>query len=417
MSIASRVKALAPFGVRSFRFQWPADLATSWAFEMETLILGWYILVETGSVVMLAIFGSLQFLGTLVAPMFGVAGDRLGYRNLLCLMRAIYATLSAVLTVLFFTGAATPVSVFVIALLAGIVRPSDLVMRNVLIGETMPADLLMRAMGVARTTMDSARVAGSLAGAGLVATLGMGPAYVVVCLLYLSSLLLTLGVAGGGAKPTSSPIAAPVSPLRDLRNGLAYVWSTPAVRATMYIAFLVNLTTFPLTAALLAHVAKDVYHLDQRGLGWLVASFASGALIGSVALSIRGAAIRPARVMLVHGVLWYGATIAFAQAGGPVLGCAMLVLAGLTQSFCMVPMAVTLLRTVPASLRGCVMGVRMLAVYGYPVGLVAAGPLIERFGFATTATTYCVVGVVFLLAIAIRWRNELWRIDSSANTY
>jgi hypothetical protein len=33
--------ALAPFTVRSFRFQWPADLLISWAFEMEMLILGW----------------------------------------------------------------------------------------------------------------------------------------------------------------------------------------------------------------------------------------------------------------------------------------------------------------------------------------------------------------------------------------
>ena len=45
-----RTPALAPFRVRSFRFQWPADVATSWAFEMETLILGWYVPVETQSV-------------------------------------------------------------------------------------------------------------------------------------------------------------------------------------------------------------------------------------------------------------------------------------------------------------------------------------------------------------------------------
>ena len=39
---------LAPFATRSFRFQWPADLCTAWALEMETLILGWYVLVQTG---------------------------------------------------------------------------------------------------------------------------------------------------------------------------------------------------------------------------------------------------------------------------------------------------------------------------------------------------------------------------------
>src|SRR4051812_35044405 len=89
--------SLAPFRSRSFRFQWPADLLTSWAFEMETLILGWYVLVETRSVLWLTVFGALQYVGTLVAPLFGVAGDRLGHRNLLCAMRVIYALLALTL--------------------------------------------------------------------------------------------------------------------------------------------------------------------------------------------------------------------------------------------------------------------------------------------------------------------------------
>ena len=77
------VSALAPFRIRSFRFQWPADLLTSWAFEMEILVLGWYVLVETGSVLFLTVFGALQYGGTLIAPMLGVASDRIGHRNLL----------------------------------------------------------------------------------------------------------------------------------------------------------------------------------------------------------------------------------------------------------------------------------------------------------------------------------------------
>ena len=59
------VALLAPFQVRSFRFQWPADLLTSWGTEMENLVLGWYILVETGSVLLLSLFWALQYLGTL----------------------------------------------------------------------------------------------------------------------------------------------------------------------------------------------------------------------------------------------------------------------------------------------------------------------------------------------------------------
>src|SRR6187551_4108722 len=85
------IALLAPFQIRSFRFQFPADLATSWGIEMENLVLGWYILVETGSVLALTLFWALLYLGTLLAPLFGMAGDRIGYRTVLCAMRGIYA--------------------------------------------------------------------------------------------------------------------------------------------------------------------------------------------------------------------------------------------------------------------------------------------------------------------------------------
>ena len=184
----------APLRVRSFRFQWPADLLTSWAFEMETLILGWYVMVDTGSVLLLTTFGSLQQLGTLAAPMFGVLGDRLGGRAMLCGMRASFALLAAILMILSLADLLTPAFVLVAAGLGGILRPNDQVMRNALIGDTIPRDHLMGAVGMSRTTMDSARVAGALAGATLMATLGIGRAYVFVTIFYLASLALTLGV-------------------------------------------------------------------------------------------------------------------------------------------------------------------------------------------------------------------------------
>ena len=141
-----RVPALAPFRIRSFRLQWPADLATSWAFEMETLILGWYVLVETGSVLLLTVYASLLYVGTLLAPMFGVAGDRIGHRNLLSAMRAVYTAQAVILMVLAFTGALEPVYVLVIAAVMGMVRPSDIGMRAALVGETMPREQLMGAI-------------------------------------------------------------------------------------------------------------------------------------------------------------------------------------------------------------------------------------------------------------------------------
>lgn len=406
--------ALAPFRVRSFRFQWPADLATAWAFEMEAIILGWYVLVETGSVLWLTAFGALTFLGTLLAPMFGIAGDRVGYRNLLCLMRFTYALLAGVLVLLIFTGTVTPILAFAVAIVSGLVRPSDLVMRNLLVGQTMPPPHLMGAMGISRTTADSARVAGSLAGAGLVAVLGMGHAYVAVVALYLLSLLLTFGVSNTAVRPTIAG-ALPISPWRDMREGLAYVWNQPHLRSAMYLAFLVNLTAFPLTGTLLAYVAKNVYGIGQTGLGWLVASFAFGALVGSIALTTHGANIRPARMMLLSGAAWFALLAVFAFMTSPVAGCVLLMAAGFAQSFCMVPMAVMLLRATEPAFRGRVMGVRMLAVYGMPLGILVAGPLVARFDYAVTAALFCGVGLLFTLLIALRWRGHLWATAAAAN--
>jgi predicted MFS family arabinose efflux permease len=411
---------LAPFRVRSFRFQWPSDLLTSWGFEMETLILGWYVLSETRSVVLLSLFGALQFGGTLLSPLIGTLGDRLGHRTVLCCMRATYTALAVLLMTIAFAGALTPVIVLVIAALSGLVRPSDLALRQTIVAETMPADQLMGALGIARTTSDSARVGGALVGAGLFAALGMGLAYVFVVSCYLAGLLLTFGVASrtrisGPAVGILRPTSASPSHWRELKEGLAYVWSRPHMLAGMWIAFLVNLSAFPLSGGLLPYVAREIYHVDQTGLGLLVASFAGGALAGSITLTMMGGRFRPARTMILCAGIWYVMLLAFSQMTTPWTGAACLVVAGFAQSWSMVPLAVMLLRTADAAFRGRVMGVRMLAIYSLPIGLLIAGALIERIGFHATATLYAATGLVFTALIAVRWHAAVWDVQAAAN--
>ncbi len=402
---------LAPFRVRSFRFQYPADMFTSWGSEIETLILGWYILAETGSVLLLTLFGSLQYFGTLVAPVFGMAGDRLGHRVVLCAMRASYAVLALLLMVLAFTATLRPLHVFIIATIAGLVRPSDLAMRSALVADTMPPDRFVSAMGASRTTSDSARIVGSLAGAALFAALGMGPAYAAITGFYLTGFVLTLGVAG--ARNTIH-LTARNSLWRDLREGLAYLWDTPSSLAALWLAFLINLTAFPMTSGLLPYVARDIYHVDQTGLGYLIASFAFGSLLGSILISIIGRAVRPARMMIIFAIAWYALLLVFVHARDPTSGSLTLICAGLAQSLSLVPMSALLLHSAGAY-RGRVMGMRMLAIYGLPIGLLAAGALIDRIGFVPTATLYCLVGIVLTVSIALRWRAALWPLHAPAN--
>ncbi len=411
----SRHSALAPFRIRSFRFQWPADLLTSWSFEMEALVLGWYILVETGSVVLLTVLAALQFGGTVIAPMFGVASDRIGHRNLLSGMRAVYATVAAVLMTLAFAGVLEPLLVFVLVAITGIVRSSDMGLRGALIAETMPFDQLTSAMSISRTTSDSARIAGALAGAGIFAAFGIGPAYVAVTAFYVLSAVLTWCTVPAKREPAATGDAAGAvassSPWLDLREGIVHVWSTPSLLALMWLAFLFNLTAFPITNGLLPYVAREIYHVDQTGLGYLVASLAFGALLGSIALTRSGATMQLSRLMIVSAVLWNALLMAFAQMQSMPGGIFFLMLAGVTQSLTMVCHAVILLRASGQRFRGRIMGVRMLAIYSLPLGLLAAGALIERIGFRATATLYAVIGLLVTVLMAAYWRSLLWRPD------
>jgi hypothetical protein len=179
--------------------------------------------------------------------------------------------------------------------------------------------------------------------------------------------------------------------------------------AVMWLAFLVNLTAYPVTSGLLPYVARRVYMVDATGLGWLVASFSFGALVGSMTMVVTGGSRRPERATLVHTALWYALLLGFAYVPGLRMGLLALVLAGFFQSVAMISLTATLLAAADGRFRARVMGVRMLAVYGLPLGLMGSGALIERLGYALTITAYCALGLVVTVLIGVRWRASLWQ--------
>jgi hypothetical protein len=74
-----------------------------------------------------------------------------------------------------------------------------------------------------------------------------------------------------------------------------------------------------------------------------------------------------------------------------------------------------MLRSADEAMRGRVMGARMLAIWGLPLGLLAAGPIIARFGYAATTLLYAGLGLAATLAIGYRWRHALWHRSAAAN--
>ena len=83
----------------------------------------------------------------------------------------------------------------------------------------------------------------------------------------------------------------------------------------------------------------------------------------------------------------------------------------------MISMSGMILRSTDQTFRGRVMGIRMLAIYSLPIGLVLAGQLIPSIGYSNTATLYCAIGLACTALIALRWRDHVWRADAAANAH
>ncbi len=418
MSPRRHLAIFEPFRIRNYRLQWTADLVTSWAMEMETLVLGWYILVETGSVAMLTMFGALLFLGTLLSPMLGVIADHIGQRRIICILRTFYVVLSFLVVLVILADRLTPELVLVIAFLSGLVRPSEQGIRSSLMAALVPTRLLLTATSLSRTTLDSARVVGALVGSGLFAIVGITVTYIVIVTLFFLGLAFTFAIliqAGEGNSRFSSTTSSRFSPWGELREGLSYIWNTPHLRAAMWIAVLVNFTAFPLPIGLLPYVAREIFGTDQTGLGYLMASFAIGSLFGSVILGTVGHKVRPARAMIFFAIVWHAFFIAFVFVDQLPAGMILMGLAGLAHNLSLVPLVGLLMRTSDPAFRGRVMGVRMLAIYTLPVSLIVAGWLIEQLGFEQTMILYMLIGIALTLFIALRWRESVLRKDAVAN--
>lgn len=394
---------LAAFAYKSFRFQFVADLCVAWALEMEVLILGWYVLVETDSAFLLALIGVARFGGTLLTPFIGSIADSLPRKGMLIVVRASFATFALILMTLALAGVLAPWQAFVTATLTGLFRPADMMLRQSLIADSVPPKALLNAMAFSRTTLDSARIVGAIAGASLMATLGIGTAYICIVIFYVISTAASLGIQAQSHAAQGK--GARSQPMRDLADGLRYMLTSRNIQLLLGLAFIVNLSGLCITGGLLPLVARDVYGMDEIGLGFLLATFASGALAGSLLIATGLREMRGEQLMLSCFIGLHAVMVWFALNEHPSLGFGLLAVIGLLSSFVMVPLSSVLLIATRPEFRARIMGLRQLAVVGLPLGLLLAGGLVEPFGVGPTLAFIASIGLVSGVVLIIAWRR------------
>jgi len=394
---------LRSFRGRDFRYLWASDALQGWADQMESVVLGWFVLTETDSPFLVGLFAALRFTGTIFAPFFGVLADRRDRRRLLMLIRVGFTSLALVIFFLALLDRLQVWHVFILVGLAGMGRAFDNVVRQALLGDLVQGEGLMNAVALTRIARDITQMIGPLVGGFMLDNAGLAPTYGLVVVVHLTAVFTSWRLRAIPRVPTGTAISF----LANLAHTFRYVKRQEVVMALLLMAFLVNLTAFPLNNGLMPVFARDVLGSGPEGLGILLGAYAVGAFLGSGAMAAVKRMGRPGKFLVLSSVGWHAGLLVFSASQWFVPSLGILVVTGIIQSFTMVSMALLLLEVTDADVRGRVMGLRSMAVYGLPMGLLVSGALADSLGAPLALAINAGLGMVLTALIALSLR-KLW---------
>jgi MFS family permease len=400
-------RVLTPFAIPAYRRMAVALSAGAFAYGVWTVALVWEVIRLGGGPAQLSIVSTAGAVGVLLpALLAGVVADRVPQKLIVMAVATAEAVSYTVVTVLSLTDLAQLWHLAVVSLLIGIgmafyyaaysawlpaiVPESDLLAVNGFEGMVRPLVAQAIGPGVAGVVVGIAAPGWACLVAAVVATLGV----------LVQIRLPRTPVRRDLTEVDRHPVKGALS---DMREGVAYMFRTPWLLATLLFASLMVLAIMGPFEVLIPFVIKDQLGGDAGDHAMVLAAFGVGGAVGSMVM----ASLRMPRRYLTIMNLMFG------------VGCLPMVLMGMAPSVWVVvasafvlgvlfaaPMVIwgTLLqRRVPAHLLGRVASLDFfVSVSLMPVSMALAGPVSDAIGITNT---FVLAGItpVFFAVVAIVW--------------
>ena len=225
MSAALR-RSFTSLSVPNYRRYFTGQLISLTGNWVQVVAEMWLILSLTGSGVALGVTSALQFLPFLLFGAFGgLLADRFPKRRLLIVTQTLMAAPALVLWGITVSGAVAPWMVWALVFVRGSVNAIDNPTRQSFAIEMVGPDRVVNAVSLNNAIIHSARILGP-AGAGiLIATLGVGPCFLLNALSFGAMILALRAMNPAELRP--APVAS--RGRGAVRAALGYVARTPAL--------------------------------------------------------------------------------------------------------------------------------------------------------------------------------------------
>lgn len=386
--------------IRNYRLYFTAQLISVSGTWMQTVAQAWLVLHLSGSGVDLGTVVGLQFLPMLLfGPVGGLVADRVNKRRLLFLTQSSAGALAVILGILTVTHTVQLWQVYVLATLLGVVNVFDNPTRQSFVMEMVGREDLPNAVSLNTVVMNASRVIGPAIGAGVIVVFGLGDCFFINALSYVAVLIGLAMMRARELFPTE-----PVAPAKgQIREGLRYVWRTPALRNTLLAVTVIGIFAYNFTVTL-ALLAKVTFHGGAGSYSVLTACMGVGAVAGGLLSAHRS---RPTPRLLQLVALSFGVLLAgVALAPTFLAACVIIVFMGAASIGFIATANASLQLNSEPGMRGRVMSLYAVAFLGTtPIG----SPLVGAIAEWTDPRGALLVGAVATVAAAglLTWRHQV----------
>jgi MFS family permease len=379
---------------------WCARIATSFAFQVVSVAVGWQIYEVTGRAFDLGLIGLVQFIPSVVLALpAGHLADQVDRRRIVLFGLIVEAVAIAALTLLTFAGKAHEAGILALVFVVSVAKAFEFPALQSMLPALVPAEILPRAMAASASAFQTASIVGPALG-GLLYAFGPGVVYATAALLYVVASTLM-------ARLDYVQVARPREPttLKSLFAGVHFIRRRPDILGVISLDLFAVLLGG--ATALLPIFARDVLHTGPWGLGLLKAAPGVGALLMSLWLA-RHALERRVGMAMFASVAGFGlATLGFAVSTVLWLSLASLFALGAFDMVSVVIRSALVQLDTPDDMRGRVSAVNAIFINtSNQLGEFESGMTAAWFG-AVPATIVGGIGTLVVVALWMWWFPSL----------
>jgi len=401
-------RSLAPLRHRSFRFLVAGQFASNLGDACYAVALPWYVLADHGGPLLLGMVLAAYGVPRTAALVFGGhASDRWRPWTVMMGSDVVRAICTAALAAAAALGPARTVILVPIAVALGAGEGLFLPGSFAIVPALLPDADLQAGNALTSGGTQLATLAGPALGGALVALAGPAPAFAIDAASFVVSAATLAGIRSAQAPaPALAPVPAgePGAPAPTLRRLLR---SQRVLQIMLLVTVAANLGSGGVDGIAIPSLAHGPLHASAAGYGALIAAFAAGALLGTVAAGQARRARRPAIVgsaaFLVEAL--FLAVVPYL--GGVVLVGTALAVTGVMSGFGNVVMITVFQRWAPPDLLGRLTGLLLLASFGvFPVSVALGAVVVHDLG---PAPFFPIAAAALAAAILLGLSQRSWR--------